>query len=240
MFGKKTNQKDPARQILDSKVEVNILKKKASDNLKLEIARARELKAKGKKNAANYTRIGIYYYLLLVCEQAAERLENIESGRELDLVMGGLSDTLTQINQLGQGKGSFNLKTMFSQIAKMERANASGSGRLNTILGDLQDTDSRISQEEEIPAGLDFIDRLINGESVETVTAGKAEHVKKETVKQDPVPEKHSRETVQKETEQTEEVDLGSIDLDELLSDSGARQNINEEEIDLKKLIDNL
>ena len=163
---------DIERKLLDTDVKLRLLKEKYQLMLQRELIIARANKNKGKKNSANYAKIGTAYYSLNVVEGAQERLRNITSARELYSCMTDLSGVLGAINDLNGQTGKVDTKKLGKRIAQM---GASESGATNSMIKTLEtlngiDAESLLGLDNFSADSLvsaDLIERLINGEDVE-------------------------------------------------------------------------
>ncbi len=176
----KRQQKQRAKEeqidaaILDTDVKLRLLKDRYRLLLEKELRIARANKGKGKKNSANYSRIGVAYYSLHVVNAAQERLQELSSSRELYRCMNGMSAALATINGLNGRIGRLDPRKIVKGMKQMTAAGNGASGDLLKTLSVLSGletaSEDRVSLDALVSA--DVIEKLINGEDVDSCVDG--------------------------------------------------------------------
>lgn len=160
---KKPNKPDLDTVIQDTKVKLVELRKRYESNLKMELSQARANKEIGKKDASNYSRIGIYYYSLHIIEAAREKLADISSSRELYVSMNELGMALNTINGIRKKTGKVSADAISSGMKKLAGKSSSESGSLIAALEKLSGLDTTLKDAPvDTLVSLDVIERLIN------------------------------------------------------------------------------
>ena len=156
--------------ILDTDVKLRLLKDKYRLLLEKELRIARADKNKGKKNSANYSKIGVAYYSLNVVKAAQERLSELSSSRELYCCMNEMSAALSTINGLNGRIGRLDPKQLVKGMKKMTAGGNGASGDLLNTLSVLSglETASKDSVPLDALVSVDVIEKLINGEDVDS------------------------------------------------------------------------
>lgn len=168
-FGKK-KQELSEQQIVDSKIELRKLMEKLKVMLVREVATARKLKEKGMKSSSNYSKIGVTYYLLQIVQKAYNRLDDLRSSAELSELMGGLSSVIGSINRIGEQTAKPKTSSLLNNLGKMQKSAKSENANLAEMLKGLSVTASEpVENDLSGLVGLDVIERLINGESADTM-----------------------------------------------------------------------
>lgn len=168
----KEEQVDAA--ILDTDVKLRLLKDKYRLLLEKELRIARANKNKGKKNSANYSKIGVAYYSLNVVNAAQERLQELSSSRELYCCMNEMSAALSTINGLNGRIGRLDPKKI---VKGMKQMTAGGNGASSDLLKTLSvlsglETASEDRVSLDALVSTDVIEKLINGEDVDSCVDG--------------------------------------------------------------------
>lgn len=168
-FGKK-KQELSEQQIVDSKIELRKLMEKLKVMLVREVATARKLKEKGMKSSSNYSKIGVTYYLLQIVQKAYNRLDDLRSSAELSELMGGLSSVIGSINRIGEQTAKPKTSSLLNNLGKMQKSAKSENANLAEMLKGLSVTASEpVENDLSGLVGVDVIERLINGESADTM-----------------------------------------------------------------------
>ena len=165
---KKNKELDIERKLLDTDVKLRLLNDRYKLLLQKELLIARSNKSRGKKNSANYAKIGTAYYALNAVKGAQERLQNITSARELYSCMTDLSGVLGAINDLGGQTGKVDTKKLSRQIAKMGQSEGGATANMIKTLETLNGIDA------ESLLGLDnfSVDSLVSQELIEKLING--------------------------------------------------------------------
>lgn len=155
--------------LLDTDVKLRLLKDRYRLILEKELRVARAEKARGKKNSATYSKIGVAYYSLGVVDAAQERLREMSSSRELFHCMNEMSAALSTINGLSGKIGKLDPKGMVKGMRKMSDKESGASRDLLKTLSVLSGLET--SSEDSVPidtlVSVDVIEKLINGEDVD-------------------------------------------------------------------------
>ncbi len=159
-------------ELLETDIKLRDLKSSLALQLRKEILIAQSNKQKNIKNSANYSRIGVIFYSLNIIKAAQERMQEMTSTREIYNCVSDLGVALGMISGLNGKLGKMNPRNILKGIRNLN-ATSSGVGKdLMKMLSSLGDVE--IEREDPISAdeliSVDVIERLINGESVESCT----------------------------------------------------------------------
>ena len=182
MFGK-SRKKEPTSaelesEILKTKVALRKVKAQYSTILERELRTARYLKAKGMKSASNYSKIGTAYYLLKMVDRAYARLDDIGSTNELNQTMSALGAALGQVNKLSGQLGKNDGRNIMAEAGRLEKDAVREEKQMMDMLKGFSQTDKAPKNDfTENLAGLDIIESLINGTSMEDLSQMPADAV---------------------------------------------------------------
>ena len=152
--------------IRETRQQLFELERKYRIILERELMYGRDNARKGKKDAGNYSRIGIAYYTLNIVKAAQDRIMGIESTRDLITAIDSTTNAIGMINTLDRKKGTLDVKDLIKKVTKNLKDNAGGDdGGLSTAFQRLSGLN--LEEANSVPVSSmvsnEVIDQLISG-----------------------------------------------------------------------------
>lgn len=159
-------KKSVDQMIQETRQQLFQAENKCRINLERELLFGRENARKGKKDAGNYSRIGIAYYTLNIVKAAQDRVMGIQSTRDLITAIDSTTNAVGMIDTLDRKKGKLDADSLVKSFKKyLKNSGGRDDGGLTEALEKL----SGLNPEEtnSIPVSSmvsnEVIDQLISG-----------------------------------------------------------------------------
>lgn len=216
----KKNKKDTVNlteQILNQRIALNQLKKKLGVMLQSEITVAKKLKEQGMKSPSNYMRIGLYYKMIGLVHDSYMRLDEIQSGDELNRITGDLASVMSVLNGMSSSNADMTKKGLKKQYDLLGRKSDEARKSMGDLFKSLNTTGSSANKEIKFNESEEsFIESLINGGGIASDIPSDAvplENKKKSTVDETIDFQKIDFNALTDATEEDEktDIDLGDI-----------------------------
>lgn len=159
-------KKSVDEMIRETRQQLFELERKYRIILERELMYGRDNARRGKKDAGNYSRIGIAYYSLNIVRAAQDRVMGIESTRDLITAIESTTNAVGMINTLDRKKGTLDVSTLMKSLKKNLTGGAGGDdGGLSTAFQTLSGLN--LEEANSIPissmVSTEVIDQLISG-----------------------------------------------------------------------------
>lgn len=216
----KKNKKDTVNlteQILNQRVALNQLKKKLGAMLQSEITVAKRLKEQGMKSPSNYMKIGLYYKMIGLVNDSYTRLDEIQSGDELNRITGDLASVMSVLNSMSSSTTDMANKGLKKQYDLLGKKSDEARKSMGDLFKSLDTAASSANKEIKFNESEEsFIESLINGGGIASDMPGDAIPLgnrKKNTVDEDMDFQKIDFNALTDATAEDEktDIDLGDI-----------------------------
>lgn len=168
LFPKKESvpKPDVDQMIRETRQQLFILEDRYRTILTRELMYGRENARKGKKDAGNYSRIGIAYYTLNIVKAAQDRVMGIESTRDLTTAIEATTNAVGMINTLSQRAGGLDVSNLIKKVKKNLKGGSSGGG------SDLQNAFTALSGLDLADTSSMPISSMVSNEIIDQLISG--------------------------------------------------------------------